>query len=945
MAGMGFSTANHMAKSPKRPMGIQFVKSADTVGSPQGNVSSPNVTSGNNDSSTSSKVVPSLMSCQVTPSHQFDTTETKNVSQTDKQSSSNTNLYEKSFVKSGDAYCTVNSAGTGSAYKMPGYNNLNKDLKETSASTAITRPPEAKPMCSKEEYKKAWNDEADPILKKIRRLSYEIVNLKSDRPNAKDKLHSAANRIPLRIEYSTQPIFGAKNTNTFLCFLSIDGLNISDGRAPKIKDAKSIASESCLQKILMPHLRIVPVDPTSKELQASEHPFTSPPRPPSKFPLNRLSTTAANNSDGATTNEVSVSQLKESNLEAAGLKRRFNEFKPLDDFVIVEPLVSIQDCTAAHTLRRSADFNHMLLEYEYFFKGEAARCILRIENVILADVNGMSKNTAKNSASVQALQKLKKFCWVIKTKQAVDSHTKITKDEMLSELNDEPSDEIDQDNIGNKLLRKMGWSGGGVGKDGSGISEPVSLKSVLNREGLGLSSTKGVTPEFCKRVKEVIENFAASDNQEDLVFSYEFRHEERQIIHDECRRLDLRSKSRGKGQQRYLCVRRKRSVNQLINHLMSVGGETVRYLLVRPGEDCGNGTNNNRVGNGTNGLLPSSAMGGSNNRNGSGPRPPLLGNFSSPNASNSNTGPPHNFSHQRPPSTTGNQQQQQMAFGNAFPNFQANSGSMRMTSNFGMNANMNNMQGPGARGNFGVNNTNTQGPCRHGNMGAGMNNAQAHQGNMGTNNNQGPRNLGMSNAQGASRNWSMNNAQEPCGNFGVSNTQGPAGHWNRSNNSNTLGPPVISLGGNMPNFNQFNQNQGTLGDRFGPNQASGGNFSNDRQYYLGGAGANPAASSWPNQGGFGLGSNNPNPNNSNINSSAVSSNQTPTQVNESQQWASASGSFYGSYQSNNSGVGQDHHIQQQQQPQHHQWQQQPNQMCDNFNNSYSNTGGAAFNDR
>ena len=32
---------------------------------------------------------------------------------------------------------------------------------------------------------------------------------------------------------------------------------------------------------------------------------------------------------------------------------------------------------------------------------------------------------------------------------------------------------IGEDNIGNRLLKMMGWQGGGLGKEGSGITEPL----------------------------------------------------------------------------------------------------------------------------------------------------------------------------------------------------------------------------------------------------------------------------------------------------------------------------------------------------------------------------------------------------------------------------------------------------------------------------------------
>ncbi|CAG5124277.1 unnamed protein product, partial [Candidula unifasciata] len=501
------------------------------------------------------------------------------------------------FVRPGEAppSSSVPSAAlarTGGSKTARPANKKNEANKAPPPSPVSFPPtPEAKPILSKEEYLAAWKGEKDVQLQKLKKLAYEVVALKTARPNAKDKLHSAANRVPVRVEFSTEAVTVFRSNSTYLCYVFVDRVSVGSGRGLKIKDAKTNAYEAALQKILMPHVRINKVDPESSELEASMEPFLSPPPEPSPVPLQKgvakppPSTPVAPPKTN-TIKEIS-SQQKESNLESGCLKRRLDEQKPVEDFVIVEPFTPTPDCTPAHTLRRSADFNHMLLEYEYFFKGDAARCVVKIESNVLADVNGPSKMAAKNMAASKALQKLKDICWVIKTKKEVDSHNKICKEDMLNELYDQSDEVIGDDNVGNRLLRKMGWYGGGVGKHGSGIVEPVSLSNVLNREGLGLSAKKEITEEYKRRVKQVIENYASSGDQEDLVFSYEFRLNERQVIHDECRRLNLNSKCRGKGRKRYLCVSRKRTAVELFHHVMVSGGETARYLLVPPGFDEG----------------------------------------------------------------------------------------------------------------------------------------------------------------------------------------------------------------------------------------------------------------------------------------------------------------------------------------------------------------------
>ncbi|KAF2325708.1 hypothetical protein GH714_033368 [Hevea brasiliensis] len=50
---------------------------------------------------------------------------------------------------------------------------------------------------------------------------------------------------------------------------------------------------------------------------------------------------------------------------------------------------------------------------------------------------------------------------------------------------------IDESNVGNRMLRRMGWHEGlGLGKDGSGMIEPVQAKAMENRAGLGSRQKK-----------------------------------------------------------------------------------------------------------------------------------------------------------------------------------------------------------------------------------------------------------------------------------------------------------------------------------------------------------------------------------------------------------------------------------------------------------------------
>ncbi|KAM0893635.1 hypothetical protein ACQ4PT_024987 [Festuca glaucescens] len=56
---------------------------------------------------------------------------------------------------------------------------------------------------------------------------------------------------------------------------------------------------------------------------------------------------------------------------------------------------------------------------------------------------------------------------------------------------------IDENNVGNRILRNMGWQEGlGLGKNGSGIKEPVQAKSGDVRAGLGSQQKKAADPSL-----------------------------------------------------------------------------------------------------------------------------------------------------------------------------------------------------------------------------------------------------------------------------------------------------------------------------------------------------------------------------------------------------------------------------------------------------------------
>ena len=122
----------------------------------------------------------------------------------------------------------------------------------------------------------------------------------------------------------------------------------------------------------------------------------------------------------------------------------------------------------------------------------------------------------------------------------------------------------------------MGWSGGGVGKEGNkGITEPISLTESIQRLGLG-------TPHrsFSDKVRKLIEHYIATKNDKDLVFKGNFSKEERKIMHFLSGKQSLLSKWYGPQGELVMVISRKRDIQSLMEHVQN--HENCKFSIAQP---------------------------------------------------------------------------------------------------------------------------------------------------------------------------------------------------------------------------------------------------------------------------------------------------------------------------------------------------------------------------
>ncbi|XP_075691970.1 NF-kappa-B-repressing factor [Rhinoderma darwinii] len=234
-------------------------------------------------------------------------------------------------------------------------------------------------------------------------------------------------------------------------------------------------------------------------------------------------------------------------------------------------------------LNSTAQFNKVPIEYVIErTSGVKWQCKVFIMQQLVAEAIDVRKNVKHEAAKAAVLALKKTQPVIINNSTKGPAKDAISRNQIRGVSNVEAyKQEIKEDNIGNQLLRKMGWTGGGLGKEGGGIAEPISVKEQFSREGFGLATTN---QQMAKRdIDKMIRNYASSGNPDDLTFSIELNNEERKYIHLLSKRFGLKSKSYGQGTKRFLVVSRKRKVEDLL-HQLRQEGQVGSYALILPNQ-------------------------------------------------------------------------------------------------------------------------------------------------------------------------------------------------------------------------------------------------------------------------------------------------------------------------------------------------------------------------
>lgn len=393
----------------------------------------------------------------------------------------------------------------------------------------------------------------DPIL--LPKFSAAAQLVKDDTikgPNVIYKLQQVFTKCNLNIDVAFEELpVEKKQPPMFKCIIACDGATLGEASFGNKKEAKRLAFQAVWDKLLQcrdPPKQLSTVAPPAP-LTHRKRDRGGKPQEPVNFPLTEK-----------------------------------------DNYLDLATLVVVQNCgpnaDPIVVLSRTADANRLKGTFEYEFNNSEFVCTYVLGHREVKQATGSTKQEARAKAAAASLACLQSIAPTLRRKRLVDGQgPEVTKDEFGGPGNSSGSHEqIDSDNVGHKLLKMMGWSGGGIGKEGLGIIDPVMVKETSGRQGLGFTGGSiAMNSNFKAKIHQLLREFSNTVVLQDLVFSPEFDNEERKFVHSTARRYGLKSVSVDGPDGRFLTVRHKLSARELVDTILA-SGPTEKYEVILPGQ-------------------------------------------------------------------------------------------------------------------------------------------------------------------------------------------------------------------------------------------------------------------------------------------------------------------------------------------------------------------------
>lgn len=219
------------------------------------------------------------------------------------------------------------------------------------------------------------------------------------------------------------------------------------------------------------------------------------------------------------------SRSKEQNFQVMRLtdEQRMDNMRSL-----LKDVVVFDDLNGQLDLSKTSVNMKKLGKFEVTFDTEVGKYLYIFNDQIIGEGKGDGKKQAKNIADRMLETNLRNHCYSVRPKIAYFSAEDVIQRGDTKKVTPNNSDQLKEDNLGFRMLKALGWRGGtSLGPKNEGIIDPINLSIKIGRQGLGNDN-----PSFdAKYFNDLLKNFKQNQLEYDLIFSSDFKKEERARIH------------------------------------------------------------------------------------------------------------------------------------------------------------------------------------------------------------------------------------------------------------------------------------------------------------------------------------------------------------------------------------------------------------------------------
>lgn len=222
------------------------------------------------------------------------------------------------------------------------------------------------------------------------------------------------------------------------------------------------------------------------------------------------------------------------NWQSRGKEQKFQVMRLTDQQKLENMRALLKDVIAFEDINGQLDFNKTSINmkklgtFDVTFDADIGKFLYIFDGQIIGEGKGDSKKQAKYLADRMLETNLRNHCYSIRPKLAYFSAEDVIQRGDTKEVAPNNSDQLKEDNLGFRMLKALGWRGGtSLGPKNEGIIDPINLSIKIGRQGLGNDN-----PNFdAKYFNDLLRNFKQNQLEYDLIFSSDFKKEERARIH------------------------------------------------------------------------------------------------------------------------------------------------------------------------------------------------------------------------------------------------------------------------------------------------------------------------------------------------------------------------------------------------------------------------------